>query len=106
MGACTQTLEGHLGLVNSVASSLNSKQITSGSDDANSSHFQGYGIGSDNRWIMRGLENWLWLPPEYRPGSSAVAGSIVAIGCLSGRVLTMTLTTAKLICASLFLFFS
>ncbi|KAK4205900.1 hypothetical protein QBC37DRAFT_301877, partial [Rhypophila decipiens] len=57
------------------------------------SHYQGYGISSDTRWIMRGTENWLWLPPEYRPTRSAVAASTVAIGCGSGRILIMTFPT-------------
>ncbi|KAK4168585.1 beta transducin-like protein HET-D2Y [Cladorrhinum sp. PSN259] len=92
-GSCTQTLEGHRDSVNSVASSLNSKLIASGSDDANPPYYQGYGIGSDNRWITRGSENWLWLPPEYQSNCSAVAALTVAISCSSGRVLTITFTT-------------
>ncbi|KAH8646283.1 hypothetical protein BX600DRAFT_484853 [Xylariales sp. PMI_506] len=51
---------------------------------------QRYGLSSDMTWITKGLENWLWLPPEYRPTCSAVAVSSVAIGCASGRVLIMT----------------
>ncbi|KAK3937284.1 hypothetical protein QBC46DRAFT_224647, partial [Diplogelasinospora grovesii] len=51
---------------------------------------QGYGVSSDGNWITRGSENWLWLPPEYRPACSAVAGSTVAIGCASGQFLIIT----------------
>ncbi|KAK4643691.1 hypothetical protein QC761_0070480 [Podospora bellae-mahoneyi] len=95
-GSCTQTLEGHGGSVRSVAFSPDSKWLASGSDDANSPHYQsyriGYGIGFDNRWITRGSENWLWLPLEYRPSCLAVTASTVAIGCSSGRVLTITFT--------------
>ncbi|KXX78527.1 Vegetative incompatibility protein HET-E-1 [Madurella mycetomatis] len=47
---------------------------------------QDYGISSDGRWIMRGSENWLWLPPEYRPVCSAIAPSTIVIGSSSGRV--------------------
>ncbi|KAK4652844.1 HNWD NOD-like receptor pc4 [Podospora pseudocomata] len=89
-GSCTQTLKGHRDSVQSVASSLNSTLITSGSDNANPPC---YGIDLDNRWITRGLENWLWLPPEYLPKCLAVAALTVTIGCSSGRVLIMTFTT-------------
>ncbi|KAK4653541.1 HNWD NOD-like receptor pc6 [Podospora pseudocomata] len=89
-GSCTETLKGHRHSVQSVASSLNSTLIASGSDDANPPC---YGIDSDNRWITRGLENWLWLSPEYLPECLAVAASTVAIGCSSGRVIIMTFTT-------------
>ncbi|KAK3935023.1 hypothetical protein QBC46DRAFT_272617 [Diplogelasinospora grovesii] len=51
---------------------------------------QGYHISSDYMWIMRDSENLLWLPSEYRPWCSGVAGSTVAIGCASGRVLMIT----------------
>jgi WD40 repeat protein len=48
---------------------------------------QGYGVSSDGVWITWNSENLLWLPPGYRPWTSAVAGSTVAIGCGSGQVL-------------------
>ncbi|KAK4656868.1 HNWD NOD-like receptor pc15 [Podospora pseudocomata] len=89
-GSCTHTLKRHRRSVQSVASSLNSTLIASGSDNANPPC---YGIDLDNRWITRGLENWLWLPPEYLPACLAVAALTVAIGCSSGRVLIMTFTT-------------
>lgn len=47
----------------------------------------GYGLNSNNMWIMRGYENLLWLPSEYRSSASAISASTVAIGCPSGRVL-------------------
>ena len=48
---------------------------------------QGYGLSSDGTWITCNSENLLWLPSEYRPTSSAVTASTIAIGCTSGRVL-------------------
>jgi WD40 repeat protein len=87
-GACMQTLEGHSRYVNS------SKFITSWSDDARNLSHQHYRIGSEGRWITRGSENWMWLPPGCRPGCRlAVTGSTIAIGCESGRVLIMTFPT-------------
>lgn len=53
-----------------------------------SSH-SGYGISTDNIWIVKDRKRMLWLPPEYRSSVSAVVKSMVAIGCLSGRVLLM-----------------
>jgi WD40 repeat protein len=46
----------------------------------------GYGISTDNVWIVQNGRNLLWLPPEYRPRESKVAGSTIAIGCNTGRV--------------------
>ncbi|KAH7176233.1 hypothetical protein EDB81DRAFT_633571, partial [Dactylonectria macrodidyma] len=48
---------------------------------------QGYGISADGVWITYQGRNLLWLPSEYRPETSAIRGSIVALGCNSGRVL-------------------
>ncbi|KAH6985432.1 quinon protein alcohol dehydrogenase-like superfamily [Ilyonectria destructans] len=48
---------------------------------------QGYGISDDGVWIMYQRRNLLWLPSEYRPVTSAIAASTVALGCSSGRVL-------------------
>ena len=53
---------------------------------------QGYGLSSDGIWIMYNSEKVLWLPPEYRPSSSAATASTVAIGCSSGQVLIFNFT--------------
>lgn len=47
---------------------------------------QGYGISADRAWITYQGRNLLWLPSEYRPATSAIAESTVALGCSSGRV--------------------
>ncbi|KAK3326719.1 hypothetical protein B0H66DRAFT_637950 [Apodospora peruviana] len=86
-GACTQMLEGHSAAVTS------SKLFTSWPGDAKIPYRLEYGIDLDNKWITRGSENWLWLPPGCRSGSSAVAASTIAIGCSSGRVLIITVAT-------------
>ena len=49
--------------------------------------FQGYGVSADRLWIKKDGRNLLWLPSEYRPETSSIAGATVAIGCASGRVL-------------------
>jgi WD40 repeat protein len=46
----------------------------------------GYGVSSDGFWITYNSKKLLWLPQEYRPSASAVAGSTVALGCVSGLV--------------------
>ncbi|KAK3364027.1 WD40-repeat-containing domain protein [Lasiosphaeria hispida] len=81
-GTCTQMLKGHSSDVAFL------KLFTSWSGDAKI--YQLYGISLDCRWITRGSENWLWLPPGCRPECSTTAASMVAIGCTSGRVLIMT----------------
>ncbi|GKU08434.1 unnamed protein product [Fusarium langsethiae] len=56
----------------------------------------GFGINDDETWITAGGpcgRKVLWLPPGFRPGVSATSnergGSVVAIGCLTGRVVIM-----------------
>ena len=46
------------------------------------------GIGINKQWITCNGRNLLWLPPDYRPSSSAVTTKSIVIGCLSGRVWT------------------
>lgn len=43
------------------------------------------GIFVIEQWIGRGIENLIWLPPEYPPDCSAVHGCVVALGTLSGQ---------------------
>ena len=110
-GACTQTLEGHSDWVKSVAFSPDGQEIASGSGENDKRvceprYSYGYGLSTDQRWISRHEQNVLWLPPDYRPSSSAVwccpshistmsdsciPESIVALGCRSGRVLVLGL---------------
>ncbi|KAK1624188.1 hypothetical protein BDP81DRAFT_383228 [Colletotrichum phormii] len=47
----------------------------------------GIGLNLDKTWIMKGNESVVWLPREYRPVSSATRGSVMFIGCSSGRVI-------------------
>lgn len=37
-------------------------------------------------WLVRNLENCLWLPPEYRSACSVFKGNTLALGHLTGRV--------------------
>src|SRR3569833_353715 len=55
-------------------------------------YIRGPGI-SVGAWITWNGQNLLWLPPDYRPGQSAVAGSTVAVGCPSGRVVLFPFET-------------
>jgi WD40 repeat protein len=79
-GACTQTHE----------DVDYSNFVSSWSGDAKNPLQQTYGISSDGKWITRGSENWLWLPPGCRPRDWAVSVSTIAVSCSSGRVLIMT----------------
>ena len=58
--------------------------------------FKGYGVSSDDTWITWNSDNLLWLPPEYRPVTTAVGLSNICIGCSSGRVLTFTFDSQRL----------
>jgi predicted NACHT family NTPase len=55
------------------------------------------GYGSGDVWITRNSKDWLWLPPEYRSKSSAVAQSMstLALGSNSGRVLIFGFSTEE-----------
>lgn len=50
-------------------------------------HNFGYGLKGDRTQITYQGKNLLWLPPEYRPSTSAFCRSATAISCSSGRVL-------------------
>ncbi|KAJ0146221.1 D-xylose 1-dehydrogenase [Fusarium oxysporum f. sp. albedinis] len=56
----------------------------------------GFGINHNKTWITEGGSEGrkvLWLPPSFRPGVSAIlskaSGSVVVVGCSSGRVVIM-----------------
>jgi hypothetical protein len=38
-----------------------------------------------NRWVAIKGRRELWVPPEYRPTSSAVKDTTIAFGCRNGR---------------------
>jgi hypothetical protein len=42
--------------------------------------------GTDRSWITIDSRNLLWLPSDYRPSSSAVAGTTIAVGSVTGRI--------------------
>jgi hypothetical protein len=43
------------------------------------------GILVKGQWVVRGKENLLWLPSDYRP-TSVAGGSVVVLGHASGRI--------------------
>jgi hypothetical protein len=49
--------------------------------------WSGWALSLDGCWITRGGDSMLWLPPQWRPGCSAVQGSTVCVGSKYGRVL-------------------
>ncbi|KAK4127977.1 WD40 repeat-like protein [Parathielavia appendiculata] len=65
------------------------------SADCSSPIAMGYGLSSNGAWITYKGENLLWLPPEYRPSSSAISGTTVSIGCSSGRILVFMFTDSS-----------
>ncbi|KAH8656463.1 WD40-repeat-containing domain protein [Ilyonectria robusta] len=60
--------------------------------------YDGYSLHPNKPWIMKDRDRVLWLPPEYRPetGALAVFGRTIGIGCVSGRVLIMRFSTRGL----------
>ena len=69
--------------------SLEDANVAAAAQQRRASLRVGYSLSSDGSWVTRGGEGMLWLPPGWRPSSSAVEGQAVAIGCGSGRVLVI-----------------
>ncbi|KAK3307177.1 NACHT domain-containing protein [Chaetomium strumarium] len=67
------------------------------STDRSSPAAIGYGLSRNGTWITYKGKNLLWLPPEYRPSSSAISGTAMSIGCSSGRILFFIFTDSNLI---------
>jgi hypothetical protein len=60
-------------------------------------------LSDDKAWITQYGSNMLWLPPDYRPASSAVSRLVtpsatmittMALGCYSGKVMIIGLLDA------------
>ena len=45
-----------------------------------------YNIFVKGRWVVRDMENLLWLPSDYRPICSSIQRNILMLGHASGRV--------------------
>jgi WD40 repeat protein len=64
---------------------------------------QGYGVDANSGWVMWNSQKVLWLPPAYRPDSTAVllaeptalTPSTIALGCRSGRVVVLRFPTRR-----------
>jgi WD40 repeat protein len=67
----------------------NASGDSSSSTRQNAVHLRGPGLMKDD-WITWDDHNVLWVPPAYRPLSSAVRDRTVIIGCNSGQVLVFT----------------
>jgi WD40 repeat protein len=78
-GAALQTLEGHWGQVQSVAFSLDGRQVVPGSDIAPT-------LFTLNNWVAEGGSNLLWLPPAYRATCEAVWNKAIVLGHSPGRI--------------------
>ncbi|KFA69571.1 hypothetical protein S40285_09195 [Stachybotrys chlorohalonatus IBT 40285] len=72
-----------LGALDLALPSSNTFQLI-GDESSHDSTRSGYSISGDVIWILKGVEKVLWLPPEYRPATSVVAGSTIGIGCCYG----------------------
>ncbi|KAH9231987.1 hypothetical protein K456DRAFT_405519 [Colletotrichum gloeosporioides 23] len=56
----------------------------------------GIGISSNRAWIMEGKMKIIWVPDEYRLTASATSGTVLCMGCRSGRVIHMVATSPYL----------
>ncbi|KAI2483639.1 WD40 repeat protein [Pyrenophora tritici-repentis] len=53
---------------------------------------QSFYIVVQDQWISRNQQRFLWLPPEYRPSSTAVREDIACLGLVSGRVVLLRIS--------------
>ncbi|PHH51864.1 Vegetative incompatibility protein HET-E-1 [Ceratocystis fimbriata CBS 114723] len=92
-GECLKTFESHDGLVRSVASLIGGQRLAprSSPDEASIFHskFHSYSLSNDDAWIMKDQQRVLWLPPSFRPATSAVAYTKVALSTDSGRIIVI-----------------
>ncbi|KAL2885585.1 Vegetative incompatibility protein HET-E-1 [Ceratocystis lukuohia] len=81
-GACLQTLKDHHGVVDQTVF-LNTEQSSSPPfvDKASSfpSRSHSYSISEDGVWIMQNQQRVLWLPPSYRPKTSAFSSNTIVL---------------------------
>ncbi|KAH7010885.1 uncharacterized protein B0I36DRAFT_257304 [Microdochium trichocladiopsis] len=56
---------------------------------------RGVGLSKDRAWVTWNSHQVLWLPQSYRPGSSSVIESTLAIGCPSGRVIFVAISPGQ-----------
>jgi WD40 repeat protein len=87
-GACLQTLEGYSGAISSadLVSILVSLHPDKTAIEPQQPVYQGAAISLNRTWVSNNAQNMVWLPTEYRPGSTAVSGRCVGIGTGSGKV--------------------
>ncbi|KAL0929846.1 vegetative incompatibility protein het-e-1 [Colletotrichum truncatum] len=90
---CSTRLLTDFGIVDLLSGSTTRGSLFS-DETALSSVICGLGLSPDTTWIMKGNEKVVWLPIEYRPTCSGVRGSVMFIGCASGRVIRVKLTTS------------
>ncbi|KAL2890790.1 Vegetative incompatibility protein HET-E-1 [Ceratocystis lukuohia] len=92
-GACLKTLEGHGECVASEVFTNDEQRIASGLLASQSSlpHSRShtYSLSNDDVWIMEDGQRMLWLPPSCRPWKFAIAHTRLALGSISGRIITM-----------------
>jgi WD40 repeat protein len=50
---------------------------------------QSFYVEVQDQWILHNQQRFLWLPPDYRSGSTAVREDIVCLGLASGRVVLL-----------------
>ena len=81
--------------VSSAATAL-ATTATCAKEESQESRQYSYRLSSDRSWITWHGCNVLWIPSEYRPSCFTMSGSIVSIGCPSGRVLVISFSPAIL----------
>ena len=95
-GSCRSTLEGHSGYIKAVAFSQDGHylqtdrgQIPLSLSPSNISSFQDEELSTlfiKDEWVVLKEQLLLWLPPEYRPTSTAVYRDVICLGHSSGHV--------------------
>ncbi|KAK4458987.1 hypothetical protein QBC42DRAFT_232749 [Cladorrhinum samala] len=92
-GSCVRTLQGYGDSVTSVVFLLDKAHLnntTERPDQLDSPKRCLYGIAQDNCWVTCNSQKVLWLPPGYRPITTAIQNGVIAFSYQTGRVLIIS----------------
>jgi WD40 repeat protein len=77
---------------NSVYEAVDWRSLFPGFEDDPRCRVDGLFVKGD--WVIRGGKNILWLPPDYRPESTAIHDTVLVLGQVSGQITRLEFSQA------------